>query len=304
MSLINFLASVFSRLYYIFSSVYHVIQWLVSSAYPTLYQYVYTYFSPVHNLSTQHYAGIQQYDYYVKPNAVNILVNNVGRTNALVFSYFDVIADYANNVRYRINDIVVNFYQKMLYLFNTGWGIVNLLLSYQSTMYTYLFGGGKDALIDYDSNIQASAHRLKEVEPQLKEHVRSDRHYNLLDFADRLYSKVVTLSITQFPIIGKLVESASKVFTLVNTNIFPKLQEVFSTEYTGLRGLLDIADNIIEWFNGDMQQTGEVLDQDTRNFLVELLNNPAQFILDVIKVQLLAVVGRLIFDWLYQPYEE
>lgn len=304
MSLIEFLASVFSRIYYIFATVWGVIQWIVGTAYSALYNYVYSYQSAVHNLSYSFYNQISTYSTLFHGNASNILYSNFHRTNTLVNGFFDIIADYVNSVRYKINDIVVNFYQKMLVAFGGGWGILSLLLNIPSSIHNYVFGDGANASRDYQENIRQSAHRLKDIEPKLQEHVKPEIQTPLFEFARTLYSNVKELATTKFNSLIKIVGNAGKILHVFDDIIYPKLEETFTSDYDGLKGLIDIAGNIIDLVNGNGGDSGGGLDPDTRNFLLEFINNPAEFILDLIKAKLLGFVGGLLFDWLYHPYEE
>jgi hypothetical protein len=303
-SVLDFLTSVFGNLITVFSTLWGNVYFIISTAYSTIYnywvrlQYFLQVFSNTYVFSTDHYHyrarnPTDQLDVFHFAENWYSSVQTISQTVEYNQTFRNPLADFVYNMQGAVRNIVYNFY-----------GAIQNLASKPQHVINYMLGLGYNVTTAYE---QFERPTLRFLIPRSdKIGVETDEPFfsHILHIGQNLFSPIADVFGPKLASLQELIGSAAKVARVTSDKILPKIEDVFTSRYTGLVGMLDIASNVIDLFSPSKRTKLDYLLDEGVEWLVTVTSQPKQSILGMIEDIFFSWFLERLFLWLTEQVSE
>jgi hypothetical protein len=292
--MLAFLEAVFNLIITLFTSFWNSIVWLVSvgMSYLTDYgynlswglrDYVYT---KAHNLTW--------YSQTARPKSDFIDVYHYGQTVYSAIDSSSDIADYRVNLKDRLRDFVFNLHARARALLANGWGFIATMLNVPMPKWAYLLLSGIGVIEKYDINERPTLLSFLPIKSGILDLNTEPKRGFLSDIGSRLYPKLKDFVDNSYTTFLLLRDRATQLLFLSAENSVSKIKELITTDYPGIKGLLDIAGKI-----------GGLLSKTPYERLLYLTGEPFEKLLNITskpEPTLFAVLYDKFINWFFDRF--
>jgi hypothetical protein len=239
-----FLQAIFNLIVTLFTSFWNTIVWLVGVGYSLLSEYGYNLQWSVKDYVYNKAGNLSWYSSTARPKSDFIDVYHYGQT---VYSAID---SYGDNVEYRtsligkVRNYVYNLSGRAQTALGNGWSYLASMLNVPLPKWAFLLLSGIGVIEGYSVTERPTLLSFIPIKTGILDLNTEPKRGFLSDVGSRLYPKLKDFVENSYSFFLLLRERVAQLLFLSAENSVSKIKELITTDYPGIKGLLDIAGKI------------------------------------------------------------
>lgn len=303
MSILDFLTSVFNNVILLFSSWWYQVSFVVSTAYTSIYNYWVRLQYFLQTFADRYVYSTDWYHNRARSPLDYIGVFNFFKTTYTAIDSFPQQQEYNTQLRNPLADFVYNLSARVRTLATTFYDLVQRLYSVPGHVIDYITGIGAEVTRIYEQYERPTVRFLKGRQDSIDQLTEPTFLGRIKQLGQTLFQPITSLAGPYYYALVGMAQSAAKVARLTDDVIFPKIQETFTSDYGGLKGLLDVASNIIDLMTPEKKTKLDYLLDRGFDYLVTMAEEPKKSILDVIEDIFFTWFLDRLFNWLTETVD-
>lgn len=297
--MLDFLNKIWSALVALFTTFWGFITWFVYEGYSSLSEYRYTLSNALRDYFWTKSGHVNWYSNVIRPRSDFIDYYHYGET---VYSAIDSkpdIQDYRTNLVWRLRDFIYNHVERAKLVTGVGWTAISGILNTPLPKWTYLLLNGIGIVQTYESGERPTLRSIIPIKTGLLDlgaepkrgflsHVGGTLYPKILDVVDKGYNTFVALS-----------ERVMQLLFLSAENSVNKIKALITTDYPGIKGLLDIASKIGSLMNKTPYERLLYLTGEPFEKLLGLTDKPDSTVFSFIYDKFVNWFFDRLFRWLF-----
>ncbi len=281
--MLEYLASIFSKITELFGSFWYIITWLLKTAYNYLYNYVTDLHPSVQDYKWYRAATLIYYQYTAKDKTDDIAVTNYTTTRYSAIDSFLDLFNYRTYLKGTLEWIKSSAVSPIQTILINGFTMLYYLILTPKTTFSYLFSKAISLLTDYDTYDRKS---VKAISPRSNRLVKitDDEPYSILNtLTGGLYNKIKDSVTRLFPATNHLFDNLGRFSNLVGNLMFGRLGGLTGENYNKFEGLAERYNKIASLVEQGKLKRINYFTEDRFKDLFDLLEKPHETILDKLK---------------------
>lgn len=289
MSVLDFIASILNRLTTAFQSYWYNLLSLITTMYGSVQYYWQRLQYFLMTFADRYVFSTDWYHHHARNPLDYIGVFNFATTVYNAITSHPQQAEYNTQLRNPLADFAYNLRGRVVHVVVTLFDAINNLASKPRYIIDYITGAGALVTQVYEQWERTPLRFFISRQPTIDKVSEPTFVGKLAHLGETLFHPISTVFGPYYQDLTGLIQSAQKVAIITHQNIFPKIQETFTTKYTGLAGLLDVAANVIDLMTPTKKTKLDYLLDRGLDFLVPVVEEPPKTILDLVK--------DIFFEW-------
>lgn len=296
--MVDFLLSVYDRVVSFFSTLWSYAWWTITTGYNFLSIYANYLHNTVYNYVYDLSGSLGEYKYNFRDKVYDLNFLNYYITKYVANDSYGDILDYRTSLKNPLSFLGRTVFQSLSWFTLNGIDATRHLVNMPVNSRNYMLDEAPNILKDYQINDKPSIEILKPRTSRI-DHTHNDTDYpKLSSILDILYPAIVDVVQTEKQGIDLVYEHGEELAYLVRDTVFPRVRQLFETDYTGFYGLLDISQKLGWLASQDMLNKIGYLTNGKWEDLVNWLETPEQSLLDELDTTFIALFLGLLADWL------
>lgn len=297
--MLTFLGQIWNKLVELFVNVWSRITWLVYSAFNSISEYTNNLASKLRDYAYNKVSALDWYKNVAKSKSDYIDVTNFPKTTYSAIDSYPAIADLRNNLLGKIRDFVLNTLPNVKYIFSTGYNALQALLNTPVPKLLWLFLTGVGVVQQYEGTERPTLRTLMPNVFPIMDFTSEPKRGKIAQLTDLFFPKVQQAFVTYWDTIVSLVNNAHKIIDLTVDNVFRNIKQLATSDYSGLRGLVDIYSKIKALMELTPYQRLLYLTGDEFLKLLNITQKPEPTIFAVIEEKFVNWFFDRFFRWLF-----
>jgi hypothetical protein len=296
--MLEYLASIFSRITELFGGLWFVVIWLLKSAYNTIYSYVTDLHPSVQDYKWYRVATLIYYQYTARPKTDDIAVTNYSKTRYSAVDSFLDIFNYRTYFKNTVDWLSGTAKVPIQTIVIGGFSALYNFITRPKETISYLFGRGFSILFEYDTVDKST---VKKLAPRTSKvvHITDEPKYGFLDtLTGGLYGKLKDYATRLYPSTEGLFNNLERFFTLVGNLLFGRITDLGGDKYPRLASVAENWQKLAYYIEQKNLTRANYLFGDKFDKLKEMLEQPEKSIFDTLKGKFFEWFLSELWEWL------